>query len=170
MKKSPKDKKQEVNQEIISEGQTTHNPNPNGPTIESLTADLQRVQAEFINYKKRVELEKSMISEFSKADVVKDLLPVIDDLSRALSHLPKELEQNKWAQGAAKVYDQLKKQLEKMGITEIEALNALFDPNLHEAVQVEGDGQTQIVTDVLVPGYQLNDRIIRHSVVKVTNR
>ena len=53
MKKSPKDKKQEANQEIISEGQTTHNPNPSGPTIESLTADLQRVQAEFINYKKR---------------------------------------------------------------------------------------------------------------------
>ena len=65
MKKSPKDKKQEVNQEIISEGQTMPSSNPNGPTIESLTADLQRVQAEFINYKKRH-------SQISTAEMMND--------------------------------------------------------------------------------------------------
>ena len=166
MKKKPTEKKQQTDDDIIINAQKISD----GPTIDDLTADLQRVQAEFINYKKRVELEKSMISEYSKSDVVKDLLPVIDDLSRALSHLPEELEQNKWAQGANKVYDRMVKQLDKMGVEEIEALNTLFDPSLHEAVQVEGEGQTQIVSDVLVPGYKLGDKVIRHSVVKVTNR
>lgn len=174
MKKPQKNKKpvdnQDVSSDNINDNQSVDQIHPVGPSAEDLTADLQRLQAEFINYKKRVELEKSMISQYSKADIVKDLLPVIDDLGRALAHLPEELAQNKWAQGTSKVYDRLKKQLEKMGVTEIESINALFDPNLHEAVQVEGDGQTQIVTDVLVPGYMLGDKVIRHSVVKVTNR
>jgi molecular chaperone GrpE len=137
--------------------------------IVELTADVQRVQAEFINFKKRSDEEKTLLSEFSKSQVIKDLLPVIDDLERALNHLPEDLKENKWAQGTAKVYDRLQKQLEKLGVTKIDALNQPFNPNLHEAVQVEGEGNTQTVSEVLQQGYQIRNQIIRHAVVKVSS-
>lgn len=137
--------------------------------IGELTADVQRVQAEFINYKKRSDVEKATLSQFSKVQVIRDLLPVIDDLERALNHLPDDLKENKWAQGTSKIYDRLQKQLEKMGVKKIEALNQHFDPNLHEAVQVEGDGEVQIVSEVLQNGYELSGVVIRHATVKVIN-
>ncbi len=135
-----------------------------------LLIDLQRVQAEFINYKNRVENEKATLSQFSKAQTIKDLLPIIDDLERALGHLPDDLKENKWALGVRSVYDRLQKQLEKLGVTEIQALNQPFDHNLHEAVQVEGEGPSQIVSEVLQNGYQLGNQVIRHAVVKVMQR
>lgn len=134
-----------------------------------ITADLQRVQAEFINYKKRVEVEKETLSQFSKAQTIKGLLPVIDDLERALAHLPEELKDDKWAQGTQKVYDRLVKQLEKLSVTKIEALNQPFNPELHEAVQAEGEGDKQLVSEVLQNGYTLGEQVIRHAVVKVKN-
>jgi len=138
--------------------------------VAELTADLQRIQAEFINYKARVETEKLSLSQFAKTQVVKDFLPVIDDLERALSHLPEDLKDNKWAQGTAKVYDRLQKQLDKLGVTRIDALNQHFNPAFHEAVQAEGDGEEQIISDVLQQGYTLGDQVIRHSIVKVVNK
>jgi molecular chaperone GrpE len=138
--------------------------------IAELTSDLQRIQAEFINYKNRVEAEKATLSQFSKAQVVKDLLPVIDDLERALAHLPEELTEDKWAQGVSKVYDRLQKQLEKLGVTKIDALNKPFDANLHNAVQMDGEGDVQIVSEVMQNGYLLGDQVIRHAAVKVTSQ
>ena len=138
--------------------------------IQDLTTDLQRVQAEFINFKTRTEQEKLQLSNFAKAQTIKDLLPVIDDLERALAHQPETLKQDKWAQGIQKVHERLLKQLEKLGVKRIEALNQVFDHNLHEAVQAEGEGDTQIVTEVLQNGYTLGDQVIRHAVVKVTHQ
>jgi molecular chaperone GrpE len=135
--------------------------------LAELTADLQRVQAEFINYKNRVEAEKATLSQFAKVQTIKDLLPVIDDLERALAHQPDELKEDKWAQGVSKVYDRLLKQLEKLGVTKIDALNQPFDANLHAAVQMDGEGDTQTVSEVLQNGYQLGDQVIRHAAVKV---
>lgn len=137
--------------------------------VEELTADLQRLHAEFINYKTRVESEKAMLSQFAKVNVVKDLLPVIDDLERALAHLPDDLADNKWAQGAQKVYGRLQAQLQKMGVTVISAIDQPFDPELHEAVSAEGDGNRQIVSEILQNGYMLGDLVVRHAVVKVTS-
>lgn len=151
------------------EVQKTDTPLTQDPVAE-LTADLQRLQAEFINYKARVESEKLQLSQYAKAQVVKDLLPVIDDLERALGHLPKELESNKWAQGTVKVHARLNKQLEKLGVTQIQALNQPFNPHFHEAVQVDGEGDHQIVSEVLQNGYMLGDQVIRHAVVKVINQ
>lgn len=137
--------------------------------IESLTNDIQRIQAEFINYKSRTEQEKQALVEFSKGQTIKDLLPVIDDLERALTHQPEALKKDKWAQGVSKVHERLIKQLEKLGITKIEALNQPFDHDLHEAVQVEGEGSVQVVSEVLQDGYILNGQVIRHATVKVLN-
>lgn len=138
--------------------------------IDELTADLQRLQAEFINFKNRSEQEKSQIASFAKIQVVKELLPVIDDLERALSHLPYELKDNKWAQGTQKIHSRLTKQLEKLGISQIQALNQPFDPNLHEAISAEGDGDQQVVSDVLQNGYIIGDQVIRHVLVKILNK
>jgi molecular chaperone GrpE len=138
--------------------------------ISDLTSDLQRIQAEFINYKNRAEQEKNQLSDFAKGQVIKDLLPVIDDLERALNHLPENLTEDKWAQGVLKVHGRLIKQLEKLGVKKIEALNHPFDHNLHEAVQVDGEGEEQIVSEVLQNGYKLGDSVIRHAVVKVENK
>lgn len=136
---------------------------------QTLLEDLQRVQAEFINYKNRVEIEKTSLSQFSKAQTIQQLLPIIDDLERALAHLPAHLTEDKWAVGVRSVYDKLLNQLEKLDIKQIQALNQPFDHNLHEAVQAEGEGDTQTVTEVLQCGYQLGDQVIRHAIVKVTN-
>lgn len=163
MKKSQKPQPKNPTTPPVTSNQT---PGPSEAEAE-LTADIKRIQAEFINYKNRVEAEKATLSQFAKADVIKDLLPVIDDLERALNHLPEELKNNKWAQGTSKVYDRLQKQLEKLGVTKIDALNKPFDPMYHEAVQVEGDGNHQLVSEVLQSGYMLSDLVVRHAVVKV---
>lgn len=164
MKKAANPKPQNADEvEVIVDNDTN-------ASIAELTADIQRVQAEFINFKKRSEDEKATLSQFSKAHVIKDLLPVIDDLERALQHLPDDLKDNKWAQGTAKVYDRLQKQLEKLGVTKIKALDQPFDPNLHEAVQADGEGSHQVVSEVLQQGYQLGGQVIRHSIVKVINK
>lgn len=138
--------------------------------IEELTNDLKRVQAEFVNYKNRAENEKAILSQFSKVQVIKDLLPVIDDLQRALHHVPEELKDNKWAQGTQKVYDRLQKQLEKLGVKKIEALHQVFNPVFHEAVQAEGDGEQEIISEVLQDGYTLGDVVVRYATVKVERR
>lgn len=166
MKKAPNPKSQKTNK---PQSPNTKADDNQISREEELLGDLQRIQAEFINYKNRVENEKATLSQFSKAQTIKELLPVIDDLERALTHQPEELKENKWAEGVNKVYDRLQKQLEKLGVTKIEALNQPFDPNFHEAVQVEGEGDTQIVAEVLQNGYQLGDYVIRHCIVKVIN-
>ena len=135
--------------------------------VDELTADVQRIQAEFINFKQRTQEEKQQLSQFSKSQVVKDLLPVIDDLDRALRHAPEELKDNKWAQGVHKVYARLQSQLEKLGVHKIEAMSQPFDPELHEAVQAEGEGDIQTVSEALQNGYMLDTLVIRHATVKV---
>lgn len=138
--------------------------------LEELTNDLKRIQAEFINYKKRSDAERSAASDYGKSQAIKELLPVIDDLERALVHQPDDLKGNKWAEGVAKVYDRLQNQLTKLNVKKIDALNQPFNPLLHEAVQVEGEGDNQIVSEVLQNGYMLHDQIIRHAIVKVINQ
>lgn len=157
-KQEPKNKKQ-AEEQVVSDH--------SDQKVEELTNDVKRIQAEFINYKNRVEEEKATLSQFSKSQVIKELLPVIDDLERALAHLPDELNQNKWAQGTQKIYSRLQNQLEKLGINKIDALNQPFDPELHEAIQAEGEGDEHIVKEVLQTGYIMNGIVIRHALVKV---
>ncbi len=163
-KKSSNNKSQKPNNDQSNNSQNTNHDN-----VQELTADLQRIQAEFINFKNRTEQEKALLNDFAKAQVIKDLLPVIDDLERALIHLPEDLTENKWAQGVQKVHVRLMSQLKKLGVNKIEALNQPFDPSLHEAVQVDGEGDHQVVGEVLQNGYQLNGQVVRHAIVKVLN-
>jgi molecular chaperone GrpE len=135
-----------------------------------LTADLQRVQADFINYRTRMEEEKARTIASAQAKTILKLLPVIDNIERAVSHMPAELANNSWAQGVSALSKSLDKSLADMGVTRIPTAGHPFDPNLHEAISAEGEGDHEIVSEELRPGYMLDGHVIRHSLVKVTRQ
>lgn len=136
--------------------------------IGDLTADLQRVQADFINYRRRVEEERRQLIDTSKAATIMKLLPMIDTIERAIAHLPNDLADNPWAKGVVSLQKSLQKSLEELGVTRIEALNQPFNPALHEAISMEdGDGEQEVVTEELRAGYKLGEAVIRPSMVKV---
>jgi molecular chaperone GrpE len=133
--------------------------------LTEITADLQRVQADFINYRRRSDEERGTILNLAKQDVILQILPLIDNLERGLGHLPKELQDNPWAKGITQAVDQAATVLKGLGITRIEALGQSFDPNLHEAIAADGEGD--MVIEELQAGYRMGDRVLRHSLVKV---
>ena len=132
-----------------------------------LTADLQRVQADFINYRSRMEEDKARTIQGAKAATILKLLPVIDNIERAVGHVPAELADNQWAKGVSALAKNLEKSLGDLGLTRIEATGRPFDPNLHEAISAEGEGSRETVGDELRAGYMLDGHVVRHSLVKV---
>ncbi|HEV2412588.1 MAG TPA: nucleotide exchange factor GrpE [Candidatus Saccharimonadales bacterium] len=142
------------------------------PQIDQLTADLQRMQADFINFKRRSEQEQERLSDMAKVAVVMKFLPFVDNVKRALAHMPKELENDQWAKGVVQLGAQFTTILDELGVRRIEAVGHPFDPNLHEAVSVDdeaGEGE-EVVVEELQPGYELDGFVLRHSVVKVGKR
>lgn len=136
--------------------------------IGELTADLQRVQADFVNYRRRVDEERAHVIDSAKAATVIKLLPLVDNIELALGHMPAELADNTWAQGVASLAKNLEKSLADLGVTRIEALGQPFDPELHEAISAEdGDGEHEVVIEELRAGYKQGDNVVRHSLVKV---
>lgn len=136
--------------------------------VEELTADLQRLQAEFQNYKRREQEAKGALMELAKREVILQLLPVLDNIDRALGHRPPELADNAWANGVEQVAKQTGEQLKKLGVEKIPAAGQPFDHNLHEAIGFEdGDGDQEVVIEEVQPGYKIGDSVIRHSMVRV---
>jgi molecular chaperone GrpE len=128
-----------------------------------LKATLQRVKAEYDNYRKRAVRQEQAAAERAKAAVVTQLLPVLDDLDRARSH--GDLESGP-LRGLA---DKLSSALEGLGLSAFGDEGDDFDPARHEAVQHEGDGTKPVIGSVLRRGYQLGDRVIRHALVGVVD-
>lgn len=128
-----------------------------------LLADLQRVQADFANYRKRTLRDQQLIADRAKAGVIAQLLGVLDDLDRARSHGDLE-------SGPLKsVADKLVTALEGLGLSGFGAEGDEFDPALHEAVQHEGDGTHPIVGAVMRRGYTVGDQVVRHAMVGVVD-
>lgn len=141
--------------------------------IAELTQDLQRTRADFENYRKRVEAEKTAAREAGQAAAILKLLPVIDNIERAVIHVPQDLQENKWAQGVAGLAKNLDKSLEALNLKRIEASEGTeFNPELHEAIQFDEDaeGEKEVIATELQAGYLLNGRPIRHAMVKVTRQ
>jgi len=139
--------------------------------VGELTIDLQRTRADFENYRKRVELEKIAARSSGQASAILKLLPVIDNIERAIAHQPAELADNKWAQGVAGLMKNLDKALDSLGLTRIVATpGTAFDPVLHEAIQFDeaAEGEHEVVAEELQTGYLLGEQPIRHAMVKVT--
>ncbi len=141
--------------------------------LDELTADLQRTRADFENYRKRSELDKKASIELGKTGTILKLLPVIDNIERAITYTPEELKDNKWVQSVAGLTKNLEKSLEGMGLKRIDATaGTKFDPDLHEAIQFDEDavGENEVIAEEMQAGYTLNDRPIRHAMVKVTRQ
>lgn len=127
------------------------------------TADLQRLTAEYANYRRRVERDRQANIDAAKAAVVTELLGVLDDLDRARAHGDLET-------GPLKsVADKLETALAKQGLVEFGAVGEAFDPTLHEAVQHEGSGADPVIGLVMRKGYRFGDRVLRHALVGVTD-
>jgi len=135
---------------------------------EGYLANWQRAQADFINYKRRSEQEKEEISKFANAVLMLNLLPVLDDLERALASIPPKLVGFTWVEGISLIERKLRTSLEAQGLSQIKALSEPFDPELHEAA-MHGKGKEGMVVEELQKGYKLHDRVIRPAMVVVGN-
>lgn len=136
--------------------------------VDELTNALQRERADAVNLRRRHQEELSNLRQHVKADIVSDLLPVIDNFERALKHTPKDLADNDYIKGVQAVVKQFEKTLADIGVERIKTVGQPFNPELHEAVSVEeGDGNQEIVSDELQAGYQIGDNVIRHAMVRV---
>ncbi len=129
-------------------------------------ANWQRSQADFSNYKKRIEQEKGEMVEFANSILILSLLPIVDDLERAFASLPQQLAKFSWIDGIRLSYNKLKATMEGQGLSEIKAKGDLFDPHLHEAVMSQ-EGEEGIVIEEIQKGYKLKDKVIRPSMVTV---
>lgn len=139
--------------------------------IEELKDRLMRNMAEFDNFRKRSEKEKSQMFEVGAKDVVEKILPVIDNFERGLAAIPEDLKENPFTLGMEQIYKQFLTVLESAGVTPIDAVGKEFDPNFHNAVMHDEDETMgeNIVVEELQKGYMYRDSVVRHSMVKVVN-
>jgi len=129
-------------------------------------ANWQRAEADFVNYKRRVEQERAEAGRLANAALIINVLPVLDDLERALSSLNIQLVGLTWFDGIRLIYRKLQLVLENAGVTQIEAEGQPFDPRFHEAVMY-GEGEEGKVVAEVQRGYKLNDRVLRPAMVVV---
>ena len=135
---------------------------------EDYLANWQRAQADFINYKRRSEQEKEEVSKFANSLLMLNLLPILDDLERALASIPPKLAKLSWVDGIRLIERKLWASLEAQGLSQIKAQGEPFDPKLHEAA-MHSKGKEGIVIEELQKGYKLHDRVIRPAMVVVGN-
>ena len=139
--------------------------------IEELTDKLTRQMAEFDNFRKRTEKEKSQMYEIGAKDIIEKILPVVDNFERGLDAVKEEEKEDPFVQGMEKVYKHLLTTLEGIEVKPIEAVGQPFDPNFHNAVmhvEDENFGEN-IVAEEFQKGYTYRDSVVRHSMVKVAN-
>lgn len=137
--------------------------------LAELTQALQRERADAMNLRRRHDEQMASLKNVVKANVIRELLPVIDNFERALKHVPEDLSGNDYVKGVQGVVKQFEKTLAELGVERIKTVGEPFDPRFHEAVQMEdGDGTQEVVSDELQSGYRIGDDVIRHAMVKVT--
>ncbi len=144
---------------------------PRDEKIEELTDRVKRQMAEFENFRKRTEKEKSTMYEMGARDIIERILPVVDNFERGLASIPEEAKATPFADGMEKIYKQFQKTLEEAGVKAIEAVGQEFDPNFHNAVMHVDDENLgeNMVAEELLKGYTYRDTVVRHSMVKVAN-
>lgn len=141
--------------------------------IIELTGDLQRLRADFENYRKRVDNDKQMARRDGEVRTILRLLPVIDTIDRAVSHVPKELVDDNWVKGVSGLSKQLDKLLRELKLEKIESSEGVeFNPDLHQAISFDENstGDKEIISEELQSGYLLDGKPIRHAMVRVTRR
>lgn len=139
--------------------------------IEELTDQVKRQMAEFDNFRKRTEKEKTQMYDMGARSIVEKILPVIDNFERGLAGVSEEQKEDAFVVGMDKIYRQMLTELETIGVTPIEALGKEFDPEYHNAVmQVESEEfESGVVAQELQKGYMYKDSVVRHSMVAVVS-
>lgn len=134
-----------------------------------LEEKVKLAQAELINYRKRKDDEVESLLKFANQGIITDLLPIVDNFERFLSHSEDNEEIKKYSVGIKMIYNNLKDILKQYGVEEINRVGQPFDPNLEQALLVENDPtkEDEIVLEVLLKGYKLKDRVIRPASVKI---
>lgn len=133
-----------------------------------LTDALKRERADASNLRRRHEEQIAGLRTVVKANVVRDLLPIIDNFERALKHVPADLTGSDYVKGIESIVKQFRKTLSDIGVERIATVGQPFDPHYHEAVSMEeGEGTTEVVSEELQAGYKLGDEVIRHAMVRV---
>ena len=163
-------KANETTEENTSETEETEEIKKKNEEIESLNNKLIRLQADFLNFKARTEKDKLTSYGDAVSGVICDMLPVIDNLERAID--ADKSETDNFKEGVVMVYNQLMGILNKKGLKEVEALNKPFDHNLHYGVGFEEceDVEDGIIIDVLQKGYTVNDKMIRPAMVRICRK
>ena len=139
--------------------------------IEELNDKLKRQMAEFDNFRKRTEKEKTHMYDMGAKSIIEKILPVIDNFERGLAAVPEEQREDAFVVGMDKVYRQMLTELDASGVKPIEAVGQEFDPNFHNAVmQVESEEyDSGVVAQELQKGYMYKDSVVRHSMVAVVS-
>lgn len=139
--------------------------------IEELTDRVRRQMAEFENFRKRSEKEKSQMFDMGAKSIIEKILPVIDNFERGLAAVPEEQKEDAFVVGMDKVYKQMLTTLAEAGVEPIEAVGKEFNPDFHNAVMHVEDEELgeNIVAEELMKGYMYHDSVVRHSMVKVAN-
>ena len=139
--------------------------------IEELTDRVRRQMAEFDNFRKRTEKEKTQMFETGAKSIVEKILPVVDNFERGLAAVTEEEKGTPFVEGMEKIYKQMMTVLEEAGVKPIEAVGQEFDPNLHNAVMHVEDEEfgENIIAEEFQKGYKYKDTVLRHSMVKVAN-
>ena len=139
--------------------------------IEELTDRLTRQMAEFDNFRKRTDREKSQMYEIGAKDVIEKILPIVDNFERGLATVPEEEKGSPFAEGMEKIYKQLMTTLEGIGVKPIEAVGQEFNPDFHNAVMHVEDEELgeNVIAEEFQKGYMYRDSVVRHSMVKVAN-
>ena len=132
----------------------------------SYLASLQRSEADFRNYKKRIEQEKQEALTWTNAELIKSLLPVVDDMERAISMMEPTVKESSWGEGFKIIQRNMQDILHAHGCSEIECVGKPFDPNLHEAIGYE-DGEEVIIVSEHRKGYTMKNKVLRASQVTV---
>ena len=133
---------------------------------EGYMANWQRTQADFVNYKRRTQQEKEEVGNLAKGEAILALLPVLDDLERALDSIPSRLARHPWTGGIKLIASKFRSALKAQGITEIKALGEEFNPDLHEAA-MRVSGKEGLIIKELYKGYEIGDKVIRPTRVVV---
>jgi molecular chaperone GrpE len=159
---------QEMPEEERAEGEISELERAEAQAAEYLD-QLQRTQAEFANYKKRLEREREEFISLANAALISKLLPILDDLERALQTVPDSPQSLTWVEGIALIERRLRMILEQEGLADIKAVGEQFDPELHHAVvreETTEQGEDTIVGE-MQKGYRLHDKVLRPSMVRV---
>lgn len=140
--------------------------------VDELTTAVQRERADAVNLRRQHEAQVAGLKNAIKANVVRDLLPVIDNFERALKHVPADLQGHEYVKGVEGVVKQFDKTLADLGVERIKTVGQPFDPRWHEAVMIDDatEGSQEIVSEELQAGYHIGDEVIRHAMVKVAMR